>query len=364
MRKATAHLLAMESLVTIAGTLAGVFGIVFLVNSGFSLFEASLFYLAGFVTACMLAVAFASKGFGRPRRWMAFGMVSVSVFYLSFVLLDGYWLLLFASVFFGFYIVCFWVPFNVLMLRTTSRKGRGEAIGYYFLVFPLIGLASPIAGGYLIDHVGYAFLFICAFLTLLCNALLIFLSPSTVSRPMKGRLTIRRMRPRLALGFFFEGGQEGIWMPAVALISMVFVQGEANLGYLFALFALLGGMASIIVARWSDRRGKRHLYVTAAAIIAAFFIWGAAMAPDVSWFLLFTCGVYLAQPMLAILLFAMASDRMERQKVSCSLTRELLLNAGRIFGGAVCALVLFQTGDVRLAYALSGAMLLGVSLTR
>jgi len=68
--------------------------------------------------------------------------------------------------------------------------------------------------------------------------------------------------------------------------------------------------------------------------------------------------------MIPILLFAMAADRMEKQKTSLSLTRELLLNTGRILGAAACATVLFLTGDVRLAYAVSGFMLMGIALTR
>jgi len=364
MRKDIDHLITIESLVTLAGTLAGVFSIVYLVNTGFSIFEASLFYLQGFITASILCFIFAKRGFGHPKRWMALGMITVSIFYLSFTFLEGYWLLFVAPIFFGFYIVCFWVPFNVLMLRTTSKENRGENIGYFFLVFPLIGLASPIIGGYLIDSLGYGFLFGCAFIALLSNAFLITISPATISKPMKGRITIKRMRPRLALGFFFEGGQEGIWFTAVPLISMIFIEGESSLGYVFALFALAGGIASIIVARVSDKKGKRHKYVQAAALLAAPLIMGVSLAPDLTYFLVIICGVYLVQPMIPILLFAMASDRMEMQKTSCSLTRELLLNTGRILGAVLCATVLFTTGDVRLAYAVSGFMLLGVALIR
>ncbi len=364
MRKEIAHLLTIESLVTLAGTLAGVFSIVYLVNTGFSIFEASLFYLIGFITASILCLVFASRGFGRPKHWMALGMIAVSAFYLSFIIMDGHWLLFVAPIFFGVYIVCFWVPFNVLMLRTTSKKNRGEHIGYFFLVFPVIGLASPIIGGYLIDALGYGFLFGCAFIALLSNAILIAISPATVSKPLKGRLTIKRMRPRLALGFFFEGGQEGIWFTTIPMISMIFIQGESNLGYVFALFALVGGIASIIVARVSDRKGKRHKYVQNAALLAAPLVLGVSMAPNLTYFLVIICGLYLVQPMIPILLFAMASDRMEKQKTSLSLTREMLLNTGRILGAVLCALVLFSTGDVRLAYVVSGIMLLGIALTK
>ncbi|MBA3045923.1 MAG: MFS transporter [Candidatus Thermoplasmatota archaeon] len=364
MRKVLVHLIAIESLVTIAGTLAGVFSIVFLVNSGFSAPESSLFYLQGFAWAAALCLLAGKVGFRNPKHWMAVGILAQSAFYMSFIALDGLWLLVLAPAFFGMYIVCFWVPFNVLMLRQTSRDNRGEMIGYFFLVFPVIGLASPIIGGYLIDSVGYGVLFGCAFAALMCNAVLIIISKSTVSRPMKGKLTTKKMGNRLAAGLFFQGGQEGVWWTMVPLVSMIFVTSGQSLGYVFALINLFGGIASILVARVSDRRGYRYKYVRAAAIACVPIIFGIALAPDLTSYLVLAAAVYLVQPMIQILLFAMASDRMENQNTSCSITRELLLNSGRILGGALVALVLFTSGDIRLAYAISGVMVLGIAVTR
>ncbi len=364
MRRDLANLVLIESLVTIAGTLAGMFSIVFLVNSGFSAAESSLFYLQGFGWASVLCLMAGKMGFRNPKRWLAAGMLAQSAFYLSFIALDGVWLLVLAPAFFGFYIVGFWVPYNILMLRQTSRKNRGEMIGYFFLVFPVIGLASPIIGGYLIDSVGYGTIFGCAFAALMANAVLIITSPSTVSKPMKGRLTIRKMGKRLAAGLFFQGGQEGVWWTVIPLISMIFVTSGHALGYLFALFNLVGGIASILVARVSDRRGHRYKYVKGAALVCVPIIFGIALAPDLASYLVLAAAVYLIQPMLAILLFAMVTDRMEGKFTSCSITRELLLNTGRILGGGLVALVLFTTGDVRLAFAMSGIMVLGIVLTK
>jgi len=364
MRRDLVHLIIIESLVTIAATLAGAFSIVYLVNSGFSLFESSLFYLQGFIWASVLCLCLGRFGFQNPKHWMALAVMVQSAFYLSFVFLEGMWLLVLAPLFFGFYIVGFWVPFNILMLRQTSKENRGEMIGYFFLVFPVIGLASPLLGGYMIEGIGYGLLFGCAFITLLCNAILIMMSPSTESAPMKGKLTTRDMGKGLAAGLFFEGGQEGVWWTMVPLISMLFITGEKNLGYLFALFNLAGGIASIIIARVSDRDGARHWYVRMGAIACVPLIFGIAMAPNMTWYLVLAGAIYLIQPTLQILLFAMATDRMEKQFTSCSITRELLLNTGRILGGALVALVLFTTGDVRLAYAISGIMILGIVLTK
>lgn len=364
MRRDLLHLIVIESLVTVAATLAGAFSIVYLINSGFTLFESSLFYLQGFVWASVLCVCLGRFGFDRPKHWMALAVMVQSAFYLSFVFLEGAWLLFLAPIFFSLYIVGFWVPYNILMLRQTTRGNRGEMIGYFFLVFPVIGLASPIVGGYMIEGIGYGLLFGCAFITLLCNAILIMMSRSTDALPMRGKLTTEGMGRGLAAGLFFEGGQEGVWWTMVPLISMLFITGEKNLGYLFALFNLAGGIASIAVARISDRRGFRHWYVRIGAMACIPLVLGIAWAPDYSFYFILAGCIYLVQPMLQILLFAMATDRMERRLTSCSITRELLLNTGRILGGASVAAILFTTGDVRLAYAASAFMFLGMVLTK
>ncbi len=364
MRRGLLDLILIESLVTIAATLAGAFSVVYLVNSGFSLFESSLFYLQAFVWAAILCVCVARFGYSNPKKWMAMGVLVQSGFYMSFAALDGYWLLLVAPLFMGLYFVGFWIPFNILMLRQTTKRNRGEMIGYFFLVFPVIGLASPIIGGYMIEGIGYGLLFGCAFVTLLCNAILIMMSGSTESGPMKGKLTLQGMGKRLAAGLFFEGGQEGVWWTAVPLISMLFITGEKDLGYLFALFNLSGGIASIAVARVSDRRGFRHWYVRIGSVACIPLVLGIAWAPEYSVYLVLAGCIYLVQPMLQILLFAMATDRMERRLTSCSVTRELLLNAGRILGGGAVAAILLWTGDIRLAFAASALMFLGMVLTK
>ncbi|MDD4308066.1 MAG: hypothetical protein PHU53_04585 [Thermoplasmata archaeon] len=364
MRRDLLELILIESLVTIAATLAGSFSVVYLIDAGFSLFESSLFYLQAFIWAAILCFCVARFGFRNPRHWMALGVLVQSCYYLSFTVLEGNLLLFITPLFFGFYFIGFWIPYNILMLRQTSKENRGEMIGYFFLVFPVIGLASPIIGGYMIEGIGYYLIFSFAFVTLLCNAILIMMCKGTESAPMKGRLTTRGMGKRLAAGLFFEGGQEGVWWTAVPLISMLFITGEKNLGYLFALFNLAGGIASIIVARLTDRRGFRHWYVRIGAIACIPLAIGIAWAPDYSIYLVLAGCIYLIQPMFQILLFAMATDRMEKRLTSCSVTRELLLNAGRILGGAAVALILLWTGDIRLAYAVSAFMFLGMVLTK
>jgi MFS family permease len=136
------------------------------------------------------------------------------------------------------------------------------------------------------------------------------------------------------------------------------------LGLLFSLFGLAGGVASVLIGRLSDKSGNRVRYVRVGALLSAPLILGAAFAPDTNVYVLMVCALSVVLPLVPILLFALASDRMERREATLSLTRALLLNTGRVLGGILCVLMIFYTNDVRLAYAVMAFMILGAAFVK
>ena len=356
-RKALLQLMVIEGLVTLAGSLAGVFSIVFLVNQGgVSLESASLFYVEAFAVAVVVVLLSIKFGVKKPRMMMFLGVLLQGCFYLSFVVLEGNLLLVVAPIFFGCYIVAFWVPFNILFLEFTSKGNRGEIISMVFLVYPIVSIFSPILGGFLISRVSYDLVFISALVALLSNAVLIWLWPVTDSKPYRPKLSFEGVGKRLSAGFFFEGGQEGVWFTCNSLLAMLFAKDEFMLGILLGIFALAGGIAAVFIGRVSDRKGSRAPYAIAGAAVSAPFILMAAMTADTRLYAVAMVALSFTLNMMAIFLFTMSSDRMERDVPSQAMTRELLLNAGRVVGGLVCAVVIFATGDIRAAFAASAFM--------
>ena len=367
-RARLSQLLAIESLVTLAGQIAGVFSIVFLVRSAIPVQETSLFYFEAFIVttvACLLAFRIGMK---RPRLWMAGAMASLCCFYLSFIFLSGRALLFIAPIFFAPYIVGFWVPFNVLYMEQTTKENRGFVSCVVFLVFPVIGVFSPLLGAYIATSVAYWVIFFCAALALFINIFLIMLGSATKSMPFRPKLTIGKLRKRLSTALFFEGAQEGVFYTATPLLAMQFASGEMALGTLFALFALAGGLASLWVGRVSDRKGERALYVKAGAALTAPFILVAAFAPSLQVYTVANSVVNVALTLVPIFLFALAMDRMEDDKPSAVLTRELLLNSGRALGTGVVVVILFALGGsafaISIAYAVAAAMIIGTAVVK
>ncbi|MBI5001364.1 MAG: hypothetical protein HZB92_07570 [Euryarchaeota archaeon] len=361
-RARLSQLLAIESLVTLAGQIAGVFSIVFLVRT-IPAQEASLFYFEAFIAttiACLLAFRIGLK---RPRLWMAGAMASLCCFYLSFIFLGGRALLFVAPLFFAPYIVGFWVPFNVLYMEQTTKENRGFVSCVVFLVFPVIGVFSPLLGAYIATSVAYWVIFLCAALALMTNIFLILLGNATRSPPLAPKPSTGTLGKRLSAALFFEGAQEGVFFTATPLLAMQFATGEMALGTLFALFALVGGLASLWVGRISDKKGERARYVRIGALLSAPFILLAAFAPSLQIYTVANSAVNVALTLVPIFLFALAMDRMEKDKPSAVLTRELLLNGGRMLGAGTVVAVLFTLGGsalaVSIAYAIAAVVILG-----
>jgi MFS family permease len=283
---------------------------------------------------------------------MAAGLASQCAFYLSFVAVGGSILLYVAPLLFGIYIVAFWAPFNVLFLRHTSRGNRGEVIGIVFLVFPVVSIFAPILGGALISWQGYWLAFACACASIVAGMVMIVVGP-TSAEPLAPRISFREMGGRLSAAFLGEGGQEGVWFASNALLAMTFAREEIYVGLLFSAFAVAGGVATVYLGRRSDRRGDRVFYARAGAALAVPALIAASFAPEALSYALAMAAANFALTTCAIFIFAMGTDRMERDAPSSVLTRELLLNAGRIVGGAACACAFVLSGDVRVAFAVS-----------
>jgi hypothetical protein len=112
-------------------------------------------------------------------------------------------------------------------------------------------------------------------------------------------------------------------------------------------------VATVYLGRRSDRRGGRAAYAKAGAILSVPAILAAAFAPDAVVYAVAMAAANFALNVCVIFIFAMGSDRMESDQPGSVLTRELMLNSGRVAGGAACALAIVLSGNVGIAFAAS-----------
>ncbi|MBU0684445.1 MAG: MFS transporter [Thermoplasmatota archaeon] len=360
------HLIAVQAFVAVANTLANSFALIYLVRQGASYLECSVFVLIAIVVSLLL-VSFASRTIVKNfSSSVTTALVCLAGYYLLLMTLHGWPLVVIPPVFFGTYVVTFWVPYNVLIMHITSRAKRGAIIGFYFLIFPLVGVLTPALGGLIILLSGYQALF--AIAAILAVANIVFIFGLKVFREMKHRIIIPELLEslkinmigrlhididfkavdwRLRTALFAEGIQDGIFWIFIPLVSFEFAKSEIGAGGYLSLFAVWGAIMTIALGYLSDRLKDRASIVRIGAAFAAISVLVASSATDPARYLSSMSMAFFWIAMVPSFLFTMLLDKMEKLKKKGVIVREFLLDSGRLVG--VLATIILLLLNVRLA---------------
>ena len=353
------RLLVIQAIMNMAMAIAGTFSLIYLVNRGFSESESLLYLVTGIVTTVVLTVALSNRGWMNSKRSILASNIFLAASYGSLLVLDGLPLLLIPGFFYGLQITFFWLPFNILILRYTRDQNRGFTLGISFFIFPLISVIMPILGGSIIENMDFDLVFLIATGILLVNAILVL-----VSKDLPGgilRLKLKKMGSSIWRAFFFEGMHEGVFFFASPLLTYYFAGGEFMTGIMFSFFALIGTLASVFIARVSDREGKRLIFakIGAAGAIPGMII--AGLADTTTVFLIGMAIFNFFIPMVWIFLMTRAGDM--KRKGDSMLTREFCLNSGRAVT-LIASMILIPFLGIGPLLALSSVFMLGVLVVR
>lgn len=359
------HLIAIQAIVALANTLANSFALIYLfVREGASYLECSIFVLIT-VTISLILIAYASRTIVKNfSSSIVTSLVCLAVYYVLLMFLHGVALIVIPPIFFGAYIVTFWVPYNVLIMHITSRAKRGTVIGSYFLIFPLVGVATPAAGGIIILLAGYQTLFAVAAILILVN--IVFIMGSRFLREIRQRIIIQELLQslkinmigrqhidldfravdwRLRCALFAEGIQDGIFWIFIPIVSFEFAKSEVSTGGYLSLFAVWGAIMTIALGYLSDRLKDRASIVRIGAAFGAVSVLVASSASNTAHYASSMSMAYFWIAMIPSFLFTMLLDKMERLKKKGVIVREFLLDSGRIVGVlATIVLLLFNIG--------------------
>lgn len=362
-------MVAVQAFIAVANTLANAFALIYLVHEGASYLECCLFVLIT-VSVSTLLVSFSSRTIVRNfSSSISTGLVCLSAYYVLLMLLPGKLLVVIPPVLFGIYIVTFWVPYNVLIMHITSRRKRGAVIGSYFLIFPLVGVATPAMGGLIVFLTGYQVLFAVAAILVAVDVL--YILGFKVFRELRHRIIIPELLQSLKLNLvgrlhldldfkavdwrlrsalFAEGVQDGIFWIFIPLVSFEFAKSEVGVGGYLSLFAFWGAVMTIALGYLSDRLKDRASIVRIGAAFGAVSVLLASSATDPASYASSISVAYFWIAMIPSFLFTMLLDKLEKFKKKGVLVREFLLGVGRVVGVLiVITLLLFDV-------ALSGAM--------
>ena len=271
-----------------------------------------------------------------------------------------------ASVLLGAFVTFFWIPYNTRYVQLTRDGSRAQSSAALFMLFAVLGATLPALAGLVIVLYGFDSVLLVCIAVIAAGLLASYrLDPAGEMAIELGPM-LRRTR-RLWYVLLAEGFWQGVFWLGVPLGLILNVNGADEYGAFYSLFGLLGGAASIIAGRWSDRQGSRRPPIYASAVAGGLLSIAAGLALD---------NVALWAPALSAVYFCIyvlwpftfcAVSELSTTPAEAMTVREFLTNIGRVAGGLlVLAVLLLFPSDSRsaalsAAYVAGGAALLALA---
>ena len=347
-------------------------------------------FAAFFIVACLFAMLLISlfKVINIKRFIFSGNMMRVILFVAaSFMLIsEAFWQLRLS-----FYIIAFmwgatffvfWVPFNIVMFRYSTKDSKASTVGIYFAVGTLTSIVVPVAAGFIAEKLGYGYLFGISALLIAVAAWLAYSAPEEAysgncSHTSKSALKEEqyencensskssetgqycRYELRKALSkfgmvkplVFLEGIFDSVFLFLIPVIALFFLKTEAEYGVFFSILSIISAFATLLLTSYSDKLNKRLLYISYGLLILAALFVAAAFSGNSTWLILMAAISFvnsITRPFLTTVLLDMSKDA-NSEMADLMVAREFLLNAGRVFAGIII-FVFMLFGSIMLSF--------------
>ncbi len=351
-------LIAVQSILAFAVTLASSFSLIYYLRNGFSVAVAITYLLGVFAVALALASTVHKWMVNTPRTAMSVGLGALVSFYCTLWLALSLWTIYLASILYGIYIALFWIPFNALTVRETSKENRCGTVGTVGFFWPIINVFAPLLGGMLIANVGYGAIFSIAMTTIAANIALI-LSVKSFGVPMdvSSKLTGDRYPASFRWAVISQGVYDGVLWTCTSVVTFFMLQQEIAVGAALSFFAIFGAAMSLGLGFVSDKKGKREYFIQLGVALAVPFLIASAISSNYVQYTIAVSLMNLGLPLIGTFLMGLAVDKMEHSRIDAIVLRERYLNTGRLIGGGM-ALVCALLGNLQLTFMCAAPFML------
>ena len=342
-RRAFAGLMLIETLLAFGNTFAASFNMVYLFNElGLEVWLGPTYLGLGFLISILVSVWMSLKPRLDPRNAILAGLCFLVAEYTFFLFVrDPVMLSLLVGVAFGMFYPLFWTPFNILMARMTEKTDRGVTYGAFFFVWPLATFIAPFFGGLVIAYSSYRVLYFLGIAIIVLTAGVVAAYRRYIPKDQAMRITLKAIGRRNVIAVLGEGGFEGVFWTDVVLVAYVFSTDEVQLGALFSLFGLAAGLMAIIFGKISDKIQNRRMFSTASALASIPCVVLIYLATSLEGYAFANGALEFASFVFPVFIFAILTDKLEDAKNDSVLTREFLLDIGRVSTIATMMLLLY-----------------------
>lgn len=232
-----------------------------------SVFWVLIWYAASYAVRLPLDII-AAKVFSRTGlvSSMAFGTSMMIVYYIALYILDTnvdfhpYLFLGLAIAGISLFNSFYWAPFHVDFAEFSTKGRRGRQLSLYYSAIRIIGVISPIVGGFLITEYGYSIIFLFAIFTYLLSYIPMMHLPRTHVMYEFGffesfrKLISREFRP-LTVSMMARGAENVVGIIIWPIFLFVILGGEyLDIGLFAAALVVVSIVLQMFVGKVIDRK--------------------------------------------------------------------------------------------------------------
>lgn len=177
--------------------------------------------------------------------------------------------LIFAAVLSSLASSFYWFSWNCLLTKE-GRVGRfGRELGLYSIILTIFSLATPLAGGLLINFFGYPGLFGAAFLCTFGSFLFIyFIKDDGIHHQtsLPEVLGLFKIHPRAFWSYFGSSATATVTGTILPLYLFLILKKELSLGEFFSASMITAAVVTYLVGRWIDKYGGKKPLIAGSVV--------------------------------------------------------------------------------------------------
>ena len=313
-----------------AEILAFTFFMPFVYNIGTTDHNILLYFVLAYSTACVF-FGLSKKIPTKQAITSAFILRIITVTILAFLVNKIN--LPFLGLITGISLFLFWAPFNYTYFLA-MKEGNATGSWKYAFLGSMLNVILPIISGLISIYTGLRYLFLISIPIYIVG---VYIASKTEWKPLDYSLSnaLKRYSGLRTLAFL-----EGFWQPlyfiGIPLITATYLRNNMHYGEFFAFLGITSGLASYVMAKYSDRTQKRKSFVYTIAFLLALTSILVTFHKEFWQWQILAGAMYFLQPMAVTFFLAMILDKKDKRILrECIVAREYILNLGRAFGALV-----------------------------